>query len=193
MKEDNRIVLYFSLQCGLLVKCSKKRLGGIIHKTTGDNVEYYVDNDKINVTKVIPAIELAHFCVNDSYRRRKSHWEIRRGVREYSVGEYSFYKFIAPQIIDLSNIAGSQYVYSFCADDGSTDLLRYYIEKLNFELMDDMSCIRPDYDDSLECLTIKIEDLIRDTIRFDDMENVSAVIDYLKANETISNHQAKKH
>ena len=32
IREKNKIVLYFSLQCGLLFKCNAKRLQGITHK-----------------------------------------------------------------------------------------------------------------------------------------------------------------
>lgn len=192
LKERMKIVLYFSLQCGMLVKCHRKQLGGIKHRNINKDVEYYVDSDKIEVTKVIPAIELAHFCVNDSYRKQKKSWSIPHGIRTYSVGVYAFYSYIAPLILQLANIAGAQYVYLFCADDGSEKLQRFYSEQLHFELMDDMACIRPDYDDTLDCMTLKISELEKHTDRFNDMNSSAAILEYLKENTTLSIYQAKK-
>lgn len=192
LKERMKIVLYFSLQCGMLVKCHRKQLGGIKHRNINKDVEYYVDSDKIEVTKVIPAIELAHFCANDSYRKQKKSWSISHGFRTYSVGVYAFYSYIAPLILQLANIAGAQYVYLFCADDGSEKLHRFYSEQLHFELMDDMACIRPDYDDTLDCMTLKISELEKHVDRFNDMSASGSILEYLKENTTLSIYQAKK-
>lgn len=192
VKEKNRIVCYFSLQCGLLVKCREKLLGGVVGKSVNDRTSYYIDRDKIEVTSVIPAVELAHFCVNDTYRKKKKTDKIMVGVQEYSMGVYVFYKYIAPIILELSQTVGVQYVYLFCADNGLGQLTKYYTNQLNFCVMDDMACIRPEYDENLECLTIKITDLARDVEMFEDKENIPNVINYLKRNETISNYQAAR-
>lgn len=192
VKEDQRIVCYFSLQCGMLVKCHKKILGGIVCKELNGKTDYFIDSDKIQVSAVIPAVELAHFCINDSYRDKKKTVLIKYGVQEYSIGVYVFYTYIAPTIIEMAEKVGVQYAYLFCADNWTGRLTNYYMEKLNFELMDDMACIRPDYDDELECLTIKISDLEKDIDRFKDMGRAPKVLDYLKKNGTISNFQARR-
>lgn len=192
VKEGQRIVCYFSLQCGLLVKCHKKILGGVVCKEIEGKRDYFIDRDKIEVSAVIPAVELAHFCINDTYRSKKKTALIKYGIQEYSIGVYVFYKFIAPRIVELSKKVGLQYTYLFCADDWSGRLTNYYMQQLNFHLMDDMACIRPDYDDELECLTIRISDLERDIDRFEDSGRVPVVLDYLKKNGTISNYQARR-
>ena len=192
VKEKNKIVLYFSLQCCLLVKCHKKSIGGIKHYSEGEIVEYYIDEDKIDVTKVIPGIELAHFCVNDSYRRKKTSWEITYGIQKYSVGEYVFYKFIAPKIMEVADAAGLQFVYLFCADDGSEKLINYYSDVLGFSIMDDMSCVRPEYDKTLCCMTMKLETLISRVNQFADMNKVYDVLEYVEKKGAISTHQATR-
>lgn len=192
VKEKKRIVCYFSLQAGLLVKCRKKILGGIVAKEVAGQKDYYIDKDKIDVSAVIPAIELAHFCVNDTYRKNKRNNRITYGIYDYTIGVYVFYKFIAPIIIELSSKIGMQYVYLFCADDWTNSLTKYYTEHLHFQQMDDMACIRPDYDEGLECLTLKIADLITDRARFEDLGRTNLVIDYMKTHGTISNYQARR-
>lgn len=193
VKDKNKIVLYFSLQNGMLIQCHQKKLSGILHRASESETEYYIDEDKIDVTKVIPGIELAHFCVNDSYRRQKNSWKVTIGLKEYTIGVYVFYKFIAPKIIEVASISGAQYVYLFCADEGSNKLIEYYKEELHFSVMDDMACLRPKYDSGTACcMTIKIKELKDDTSRFQDMEKVSAVLEYIQENSTISIEQARK-
>lgn len=192
VRDSNKIVLYFSLQCGLLIKCHKKLLGGITHKVSDEKVVYSINDDKIDVDRVIPGVELAHLCVNDSYRKRMQRWSVLVGVKEYPVGAYVFYEYIAPLIIEMAAISGLQYTYLFCADDGSNKLVQYYINVLHFAIMDDMACVRPEYDQNLTCMTIKISELRNDTMRFNDLKRVSTVLEYLKTNKTISIDQAKK-
>lgn len=191
IRDGAKIVLYYSLQCGLLIKSNRKVLSGVVHKEKNGETEYYVDEDKINVTKVIPAVELAHFCVNDSYRKRKQSWTLTKGVDQYPVGAYAFYEYIAPQIITLASLVGVQYAYLFCADDGSGSLAQYYSDVLHFNIMDDMACIRSEYDADLECMTAKISDIQLYRSRFTDMDKLPMVLSFLEENGTISTHQAK--
>lgn len=186
VKDGRRIVLYFSLQCGMLVKCNRKALSGIVHQNEDDRTEYFLEGNKIDVTKSIPAIELAHFCVNDTYRRKKSVWKVCCGIDELTVGAYVFYKFIVPRVLEVMSIVGCQYLYLFCADDDSGKLAEYYQEVLHFEYMDQMACVRQGYDDGLECMTLKKEVLIQDYSRFLDMEKVDEVLEYISAKGSVS-------
>lgn len=192
VREGNKIVLYFSLQCGLLFKCDRKAVSGITHLATEECTEYYLDEDKLDVTKVLPGIELAHFCVNDSYRKQKKGWSITVGVCTYSVGTYIFYSYIAPKVIELASVTGLQYVYLFCADDGDGKLIQHYKSNLNFDEMDDMACIRQKYDRDLPCMTLKISRLIKDTNRFYDMKKVDSILTFVRENGTISVQQANR-
>lgn len=191
VKEDNKIVLYFSLQCGILVQAHKKILSGINHRETDTGTEYFIDDDIIDVTKTIPAIELSHFCVNDSYRNKKSEWVVYNGPFTYKVGEYCFYQYVAPIVIDIAEKVGVEILYLFCADEGSDKLLEYY-SSLNFKIMDDMACVRSDYENNLSCLTQKICDLKKATQEFMNEKKANDILTYLKTHKNISIQKIKK-
>ena len=184
IKEGNKIVLYFSLQCGLLIKSHEKILGGINHRETAAGPEYYINNDIVDVTKTVPAIELAHFCVNEAYRKKKIKWEIFNGPFKYRVGQYCFYEYIAPIIIDIADKVGVEMVYLFCADDGNQTLFDYY-SLLKFSIMDDMACVRSEYEANLLCMTQKIIDLKTTILQFNDEKKASAILEYLKTHKNI--------
>lgn len=191
VKEGNKIVLYFSLQCGILIKSHEKILRGIGHKKTEDGIDYFIDNDIIDVTKTVPAIELAHFCVNDAYRNKKSEWTIYNGPFEYKVGQYCFYQYIAPLVIDIADKVGVEIIYLFCADAGDNKLFEYY-SSLNFKIMDDMACIRSEYENHLLCMIQKISDLRNSTERFKDEKKANAILAYLKAHKNITTGKLKE-
>ena len=195
VKERKKIVCYFSLQCGMLVKCHKKLLGGIVGKNTSSGTEFYIDTDKIEVSEVLPAMELAHFCINDLYRSKRID-VIKCGVREYSIGAFVFYKHIVPIVLEVAQKSGLRYLYLFCANDAIRDpfkrLNNYYMQQLNFRIMDDMACIRPDFDEDLECYTISIDNLQRDYERFIDLERAPIILEYLHEHGTLGNYQAKR-
>lgn len=190
VKEDNKIVLYFSLQCGLLVQAHKKILSGIGHRETATGLEYYVDDDIIDVTKTIPAIELSHFCVNDSYRKKKCDWYISNGPFKYKVGHYCFYQYIAPIIIDIAEKVGVEIIYLFCADEGTSKLFEYY-SSLNFKIMDDMACVRSEYENNLLCMTQKICNLRIVTNEFMDEKKAPDILAYLETHKNISVQKIK--
>lgn len=192
VKEKNKIVLYFSLQCGLLFKCHEKQLQGIIHKESAGETRYYIKDDILDVTQVVPGVELGHFCINDSYRKRKKEWKVQHGIAVYTVGAYVFYKFIAPKVKAIAEVAGSQFLYLFCADDGTNRLLDYYVNTLNFSIMDNMACVRSTFDRGLTCLTIKMERLKDDLALFNDMEKAEKIMDYLHCNNSINIYQARR-
>lgn len=190
IKEDNKIVLYFSLQCGLLVKSHEKILRGIGHKETETGIEYYIDADIIDVTKTVPAIELSHFCTNDSYRNKKTEWQIFNGPFKYKVGEYCFYHYIAPIVLDLAEKVGVEILYLFCADEGNNKLFEYY-SSLHFDVMDNMACIRSEYEKHLICMTQKIADLRNATSNFMDEKKAPAILEYLRIHKNINCQKIK--
>ena len=191
VKEGNKIVLYFSLQCGILIKSHEKILRGIGHKETDDGIAYFIDNDIIDVTKTVPAIELSHFCVNAAYRNKKSEWTINNGPFKYKVGQYCFYQYIAPLVIDIADKVGVEIIYLFCADVGDNKLFEYY-SSLNFKIMDDMACIRSEYENYLLCMTQKISDLRIFTEHFNDEKKANAILAYLKSHKNITTGKLKE-
>ena len=191
VKEENKIVLYFSLQCGILIKSHEKILRGIGHKETEDGVAYFINDDIIDVTKTIPAIELAHFCTNDAYRNKKSEWSINNGPFKYKVGQYCFYQYIAPLVIDVAGKVGVEIVYLFCADTGDHKLYDYYTS-LNFKVMDDMACVRSEYESNLTCMTQKISTLKDSTKQFMDEKKANAILAYLKIHKNITTKKIRE-
>lgn len=163
--DGEEIVLYFSLQMGAMIKCHKKEIGGVLYHQEM-NV-YKIENDKIEIDKIVPAIEIPHFCVNDGYKKRRKKWTVTYKGVDYTVGQYAFYKYIVPLVIGAAENVGFQYLTLFCADDENNTLEKHY-KTMGFERMDDMACLRDSYSKDLECLTIKIGNLVERYLRFED-------------------------
>ena len=64
-------------------------------------------------------------------------------------------------------------------------------QRNHFDIMDDMACVRPEYDSSLDCMTAKVSDILLYRNRFLDMDRLGAIMEYLQENGTISVQQAK--
>lgn len=165
--DDEEIVMYFSLQMGSTIRCKKKRIGGVFYDSKTKT--HFIDTDKLEVEKCIPTIEIPQFCVNDRYRNKRKNWTVNYLGREYTVGEYVFYYYIAPMVIQSAETVGFQYLILFCADNNNGTLEDYY-KKLGFMRMDDMACLRDRYSKGLECLIIKIGNLIENYLTFSDPE-----------------------
>ena len=185
IKEGTKIVLYFSLQCGILIQSHEKILRGIGHRETTTGFEYFINDDILDVTKTIPAIELSHLCINDSYRNKKNEWRIYNGPFKYRVGQFCFYQYIAPIVIDIATKLGVEIIYLFCADEGNGKLFEYY-SLLNFKIMDNMACVRSEHEKNLLCMTQKISDLKISTDRFMDEKKATAILSYLKIHKNIN-------
>ncbi len=163
--DDEEIVLYFSLQMGAMIKCNKKEIRGIIYQPETDT--HRIEDDKIEIDTIVPAIEMVHFCINDRYKIKRNSWIINYKGIEYKVGQYIFYKYIVPIVIEAAENVGFQYLTLFCADDEHGSLEKHY-KTMGFERMDDMACLRDKYSKDLECLTIKIGDLVERYMIFED-------------------------
>lgn len=159
------IVMYFSLQMGATIKCHKKVIGGIKYNPSFE--KFVIDEDKIEVDSVVPVIEIPQLCVNDRYRNKVKTWKVNYKNSTYNVGQYVFLKFIVPLVLDVAEKVGFQYLILFCADNQNGDLEKYY-KKYGFNRMDNMACLRDNYSANLECLSIKIDQLIENYMRFED-------------------------
>ena len=69
-------------------------------------------------------------------------------------------------MLDVAGKVGLQYLILFCADNETGDLEKYY-NTMGFEKMDDMACLRDSYSKDLECLIIKLDDLILRYLKFE--------------------------
>lgn len=149
---------------GATIKCHKKSIGGIVYDS--EKKEYRIDDDKIEVTSVVPVIEIPQLCVNDRYKNKVKSWKVNYNGSVYSVGHFVFYKHIVPIVLDVAEKVGFQYLILFCADNETGDLEKYY-KTIGFERMDNMACLRDNYSKDLECLIIKIDDLIFRYLKFE--------------------------
>lgn len=162
--DNEEIVMYFSLQMGATIKCRTKEIGGVIYDSKKE--KYYIDDDKIEVTSIVPVIEIPQLCVNDRYKNRVKSWKVNYKGNSYNVGHFVFYKHIVPIVLDVAEKVGFQYLILFCADNETGNLEKYY-KKLGFKRMDNMACLRDEYSKDLECLIIKIDDLISRHLTFE--------------------------
>lgn len=105
-------------------------------------------NENRNIMRVnecYSAIEMKHFCRNDSY--------IKDDNITYPLGFGLFWQKIVPLVLDIAKSTGCEYLYLFAADrsDNPDDkkLVSYYKEALCFnELCDEgVVALRPEYDD----------------------------------------------
>ena len=144
--DGDEIVLYFSLQMGSTIKCHTKTIGGINYIKDGDI--YKILDDKLEVDKCVPVVEIPQFCVNDRYRNKRKSWKIIYKEHQYNVGQYVFYKYIVPIVLESAKMIGFQYLILFCADNEQGDLERYY-GTMGFKRMDDMACLRDKYSEKL--------------------------------------------
>ncbi len=131
--DNEEIVMYFSLQMGATIKCRTKEIGGVIYDSKKE--KYYIDDDKIEVTSIVPVIEIPQLCVNDRYKNRVKSWKVNYKGNSYNVGHFVFYKHIVPIVLDVAEKVGFQYLILFCADNETGNLEKYY-KKLGFKRMD---------------------------------------------------------
>ncbi len=190
IKDGAKVVAYFSIQCGSLVLCDNKEIGGITH-TLDDGVHYFIEDEYLDVTKTLPAVELSHFCMNDAYRKRVKNRTIDYPSRKVTFGTYIFYKFIAPKLLEISTHVGLQYVYLFCADDGTGKLWNYYTRELKFKPLKDKAVIRQYYDTELECLTMSVASLSKEIRKFEDLPKEYAVLHHLEDHGSATTSELK--
>ena len=190
VKDGEKIAGYFSFQSGMLIRCHTKILRGIDFQEVAGKKEYIINDDVIDVTDTLPAIEISHFCINENYKTRASNWNIKFGNKSYSVGQYIFLKFLAPKILETSEKIGVYITYLFCADDGTGNLIEYY-NSIGFKIMDNTACIRSNYDSGLRCMTQTIENLRKQVSTFNDYTQIDYIIEYLKKNGALKIEQAK--
>ena len=96
----------------------------------------------LRVDEAFPAIELVHFCVNDTLRDEWKRLDLGHGM-----GEVFFWRFVVPKMLEVHQLIGCEYAYLFAAD-GSRDgtLINYYENALHFERPTNIGGIKPRYD-----------------------------------------------
>jgi hypothetical protein len=105
-----------------------------------------VENWKVE--KCVSAIELRHFCKNESYQIPE-----KVGI---PLGFWLFWEQIVPTILDITKRVGCKYIYLFAADrteefevSDMKKLVRYYKNAFKFYECDedDLIIVKPEYDE----------------------------------------------
>ena len=132
IKYEGEIVCYFALRCGMLLRNGKKK--------SGEMTEPELDQNHICVNATVPAMEIAHFCMNERWTQK---YEVAKGI-----GSIIFYRYILPLIYQSGRYAGCKYVYLYAADETEDETLVKYYESLFFKKISDVDYyhVFPRYD-----------------------------------------------
>lgn len=111
--------------------------------------EPVLKDNELYVHKVIPAIELAHFCMNEK-------WVKQNGKGQ---GKLIFYNYILPIVKKLSEYVGCKFMYLYAADDTEDETLVKYYESLKFQKIRNVQycSIFPDYDIDCKLMYVSLE------------------------------------
>lgn len=121
------------------------------------------------VEKSYPAIELSHFCVNQSYIEK---WESLGFGAKNRMGATLFWHVIVKKIEEIRGIVGCEYLYLFAADSTpDRHLVGHYMNRMDFHNDSSMLTLQPIYDSKCEFLCNRIEDLITNRDYFYDHFN----------------------
>lgn len=136
------------------IKLSTKQTQILINQLNDDKLRE--GNEQIiRVGHTYPAIELVHFCVNDSV---KDKWKMQ-GI-EHPIGEVMFWTYIAPIIYETQKRIGCQYVFLFAADASEDGVLvNYYNVSLKFRQPTEIGTNKPRYDLCCEFMCQEINQL----------------------------------
>ena len=121
----NEIVAYFSLKCGLISVDSVFR---------NDNKENLAREQGVKlVPDTLSGIEIAHFAINDKYRKSHS----KNGILVKGLGKYLYLDFILPIIRKANKLVAAQILYLYAADSSKDKkLVEYYNKTFMFKTVD---------------------------------------------------------
>ena len=133
----------------------RERVADVLHKNVTD-----IDLNKLfrpgqhNVGKTYSGVELMHFCANDLYH---DEWPLKN-IKP--LGAVVFWQFIVPQVINIMEIVGCEYLFLFAADLTDDEyLVNYYREHLGFTDRIEHIAAMPLYDLNCKFMFQKTVDL----------------------------------
>jgi hypothetical protein len=96
----------------------------------------------IRTKKTFAGVELVHFCI---HAPAKYKWA-KMGLNARSMGKTLFWQFVVPVIYQVRDLVGCEYIYLFAADRQKYGTLTKYYRELGFEIRDDVTVSKPEYD-----------------------------------------------
>lgn len=96
----------------------------------------------IRTKQTLAGVELVHFCVHTPAVKK---WK-EMGMSSRSIGKTMFWKFVVPVVQQVRSLVGCEYIYLFAADDKKSGRLVNYYKELGFEIREDLSVSKPEYD-----------------------------------------------
>lgn len=118
------------------------------------DVDKLFKSDQHQVGKTYSGIELVHFCANDGYRDQ---WESLHLPQ--SMGRVAFWKFVVPQVLEVTKLIGCEYLFLFAADLSEDGLLIAYYNDLGFTDTAEHHVAMPLYDVSCKFMYQQINSL----------------------------------
>ena len=107
------------------------------------NEEIRLEGQNIVRTKqTMAGVELVHFCVHSPAVRK---WRAM-GMGTQGIGKTMFWQFVVPVIQQVRELIGCEYIYLFAADEKKSGHLVNYYRELGFEIREDLSVSKPEYD-----------------------------------------------
>lgn len=128
------IIAYFTLKCGIITLDSEQR---------DVKSEKYAKGQGIKlVPKTIPSLEIAHFAIDDNYKKKHG----KDGIPLKGLGAVLYPDFIFPVIKKAADLIGIKCVYLYAA--GGESLIEYYKKVFGFSVIDkeDFVPVMPYYD-----------------------------------------------
>lgn len=137
-------------------------------------IQRYEDSEEIRTSRdgksikrvheTYSAIEIAHFCRNESYEYNIDEMQ---GV---SLGAGLFWRKVIPKINEVIDIIGCKYLYLFAADNSDHEsvksLVRYYRDDLKFDEIQDLKIIKPNYDRKCPAMIQNVTEIENDAKAF---------------------------
>ena len=148
--DTDEIAMYYSLRTSMFSKKYEEQHFSKFRYFIRSLAAFFKKN-KLKIPLLIPTIDLSMFCKNSNYSRVDF---------VENLGQNIFVKVIYDQVLKTREIVGIQYITVNAADDGSGDLIKYYINKLAFEESQDsrLTPIQEEYDKNCKFLIHPIEE-----------------------------------
>lgn len=134
-KDTNEIAFYYALRAAMFDRKRNKSKKWFFRFIKVIN---YLINNKLSISEIVPTIDLSMFCKNELYSKSDN-------VK--GLGVKIFWNVIYYQVRQIKSITGIKYISLNAADDGSGELIKYYIRDLHFQkLTKDIIAIQEQFD-----------------------------------------------